>query len=1396
MAFAEDYDHKIYVGDTEQNRADLGTDPLLNSDGKSAPYVLITPAYPISYELNDGALPDGTDNPAVYTRADSIILNNPERESHTFMGWTGSNGETPDTAVAIPEGSTGEKSYTANWGKTVTVAKGGGMTWLQTSGEEEQTGLTGDDAIMPVVYTADDEHYFPEGYSAESVNGISVTRDSNTQITVSGTPTGNTTFTLPDAAEKMPETTPSAEFLADGYDSGVLTGVASGMKYSLDGGNTWVDIEDDSVEIVSGVTTDAGILVYQPSTGETAVDSDAQRIAVTRAQAPVLSVLPPTTIGGAVTIPTTESHEWRPDEEGTDWADCEDGLRIETTGTYFVRVKASGTVLASDPQTFSVILFNPPKEDTPEAAFEATGADCGTLTDVAAGMRYSIDGGVTWVGISGTEAVIASGVTAENGILVYQPGNGATTTDSEAQAIVISKAAVPNLAAAQPSVIGGTGSIPTTAAHEWSANGTDWTACEGEITGLEAGTYYVRVKADGTTLASDPQRITISAYEPGREITPSATFTATGTDTGELTGLIDGVEYALTGANPASFTASGTAQNLTGVSAGALLLVRKGNGTTLDDSDPQSMTVFKAETPEITATQPAVIGGTGSIPVTAAYQKSTDGETWTDCDGVWKDLAAGIYYIRVKASGATLASDAQTIEIVDFVPDKEATPEAVFTATGADSGTLANVAAGMKYSVDGGSTWTEIAGESAEIDAGVNVFYGIRVYHPAEDETTTLDSDVQIIAVSKAKTPALPAIQPSVIGGTVTIPTTESHEWSTDGETWTACGGELTGLTTGIYFVRVKPDGTTLASDPQTFSITTFNPEKEPVPAAVFNATGTDCGALTNVSDGMRYSTDGGSSWTRIAGTSAMIASGVTAADGILIYQPGNGTSTIDSDTQVIAVAKAATPNLVAIQPTVIGGTGILPTTAEHQWSEDGEAWTDCGGIMTGLEAGTWLVRVKPDGTTLASDPQTITISAYEPGKEMTPSATFTATGADTGTLSGLTDGAAYALDGAAPALFIASGTQQDLTGVSEGTLSLTRKGDGKMIGDSDAQIFTVSRAETPNLTAAQPAVIGGTGSIPTTAEHQWSKDGEAWTDCDGEWTGLAAGTYYVRVKASGATLASGAQEIEITEFVPGKEAAPEAVFTATGADCGTLSNVTEGMRYSVDGGKTWHNIAGESAEIASGVNAFYGVRVYRLSTDAATVLDSDEQIIAVSKAKTPALPVVPPATPGGTFSIPTTTDYQQSTDGKTWTDCVGLMTGLSSGTWFVRVKADGTTLASDPQTITIASYDPGELPEFGVPDLRLPAAMKRIGPSAFEGIAARIVFIPDGCETIGPRAFALCLKLTQVRVPDTVKKAADIADDAFAGCGRVYLFGTPGGAAETYCETHENCTFVPEKKN
>ena len=70
--------------------------------------------YTITYDL-DGGTAEG--NPDTYTvETDAFTLKNPTRPGYTFTGWsgTGLTGEN-NLTIAIPKGSTGDRSYTAHW---------------------------------------------------------------------------------------------------------------------------------------------------------------------------------------------------------------------------------------------------------------------------------------------------------------------------------------------------------------------------------------------------------------------------------------------------------------------------------------------------------------------------------------------------------------------------------------------------------------------------------------------------------------------------------------------------------------------------------------------------------------------------------------------------------------------------------------------------------------------------------------------------------------------------------------------------------------------------------------------------------------------------------------------------------------------------------------------------------------------------------------------------------------------------------------------------------------------------------------------------------------------------------------------------------------------------------
>lgn len=162
----------------------------------------------------------------------------------------------------------------------------------------------------------------------------------------------------------------------------------------------------------------------------------------------------------------------------------------------------------SDSSTFKVYTQNT------NASFSATGEDSGTLSNVDTSMQYSVDNGANWIDITGDMMEI-TGVTAANGVQVKRPGSGLIPA-SEVQTINVTQPAQPTV-----SGVGCTTAkqddgqiINVNNSMEYRQSGSSgWTAIEDTVVkGLAPGIYEVRIKANGTQLASFAATITIDSH--------------------------------------------------------------------------------------------------------------------------------------------------------------------------------------------------------------------------------------------------------------------------------------------------------------------------------------------------------------------------------------------------------------------------------------------------------------------------------------------------------------------------------------------------------------------------------------------------------------------------------------------------------------------------------------------------------------------------------------------------------------------------------------------------------------------------------------------------------------------------------------------------------------------
>ena len=206
-------ENKITVSGTLTTNAKL---TLTEPTAKSATYtVTVIPAEHMTRKTDSGLATQsgltGAMKDVVYTAEDGYYF----PESYPVATVNGITVTRKDDSQIIVSGTptanteiqlTAPEKKVVTYNVTVTAAAH--MKRETTSGLATQNGLTG--AMTNVVYTAEAGYYFPESYSVEALNGITVTRNNDSEITVSGTPTANTEIKLSAPTEKT-TTPPSTE---------------------------------------------------------------------------------------------------------------------------------------------------------------------------------------------------------------------------------------------------------------------------------------------------------------------------------------------------------------------------------------------------------------------------------------------------------------------------------------------------------------------------------------------------------------------------------------------------------------------------------------------------------------------------------------------------------------------------------------------------------------------------------------------------------------------------------------------------------------------------------------------------------------------------------------------------------------------------------------------------------------------------------------------------------------------------------------------------------------------------------------------------------------------------------------------------------------------------------
>ena len=181
--------------------------------------------YRISYELNGGT--NANANPAVYTIEDNdVTLVAPTREGYTFSGWTWEGQTEPTVTAVISKGSTGNKSFTANWmANTYTIHFVGGDG---TEGSTVDVSATYDQSVklMPNGFTKADWKFL--GWRTSNATTVEYT---DGQTVTNLTADDDATVTLYAVWQEKSEFNPNLEVQHQIYDG-------HAKEFTLDGGYT------------------------------------------------------------------------------------------------------------------------------------------------------------------------------------------------------------------------------------------------------------------------------------------------------------------------------------------------------------------------------------------------------------------------------------------------------------------------------------------------------------------------------------------------------------------------------------------------------------------------------------------------------------------------------------------------------------------------------------------------------------------------------------------------------------------------------------------------------------------------------------------------------------------------------------------------------------------------------------------------------------------------------------------------------------------------------------------------------------------------------------------------------------------------------------------------------
>ena len=870
-------------------------------------------------------------------------------------------------------------------------------------------------------------------------------------------------------------------------------------------------------------------------------------------------------VGTWAGIGNSYAYQWQRSADGTSWTnipaaiqsgyvvaavDEGDALRVVVTAT-----NPDGTATATSAATVTVPSSPPVTTTAPSVTGAAQRGSIlagsqGTWNGVGNAYTYQWQrspDGTAWTNISGATGLTYTVQTADESeflrltVSVTNP-DGAAVASSPSSSVV---AATPPANTTAPTILGSavrSGSLGATVGA-WSGVGNTYT-CQWQrsadggatwtnIAGATAFTYTVAVADEGsalraritavnpdaTTTAASAATAVVSPAPPVSTGAPTITGAALRGDTltstqGTWSGIGNAYAYqwqrsadGTTWTNIPNATADSYTLTRADVGDAIRLLITATNAdATVSAATPATGTV--SATPPVNTAAPAISGAAqrGLVLSSAAgtwdgignifafqWQRSADGSTWTSIAGA----TGQSYQLTVADEG-----DAVRLEVTGTNPDGSASAQSAASAT---------VAA-----------------------------------------TPPVNSVPEVISGSPQRGQTLSSSQGTWLG----IGNSYAYQWqrSTDsGATWT----NIPGATTGAYPLGVadensqlrvvitaaNADGSSSVASAPTATVPTAAPVNTVAPAVIgtarrgFLLTATP-GTWTGIGNTLAYqwqrSTDGGTTWSSVAGATANTYTLGAGDEGTMLrilVTAANPDGTVSAPSAATASVGASPPSNNT-QPTIRGiaqrGNSLSSTTGAWagtgntftlQWqrSADGTTWTNIPSATAPLytlqsaDEGD-VVRVvvtaaNPDGTVSAASPASATVIASPPVNTAPP--VILGTAQRTATLSA----SAGAWSGAGVTVIYqwqrspdAGTTWTAIAGATTAAYTLTAADEGDIVRvlvtatDPDGSVATGSAPTAaiqaaPPVNTQAPAVVGtpSLGAPLSTDNGTWSPSADSY---------------------------------------------------------------------------------------------------------------------------------------------------------------------------------------------------------------------------------------------------------------------------------------------------------------